>query len=159
MRNEEELGIKHTEVSVECIGLVADLVVNTYEFIFIGRTSCSAADILSRARHAKDADEHVAIEAFPWSPAFVRELVCLPDPRAFVPTGFAGVALALRHDFGPAAFLVESADVSLRGIYGQATASGASEDLARPIIDLYTREYRNGSRVYFYWCDFFTNSR
>lgn len=100
-----ELGLDETDIlSFICVGVVADLTWRrlNYEFVFLARTALSFRKVMERARTAKSASEHVQLEPFPWNPYFLRELL-LADPDGFVPTGFGGIALCLRHEFGPVA--------------------------------------------------------
>jgi 8-oxo-dGTP pyrophosphatase MutT (NUDIX family) len=103
---EEELGLRQSDVEVRCIGVVSDQVLRmgSIQFIYRGITNLTAHELLERAAHAKSATEYVHLEVFPWNPDFLRKHVLLPYPRRFVPDGFAGIALALREDFGNDAF-------------------------------------------------------
>lgn len=106
----EELGLERHEVyDLTCIGLVADLVYGfmCYEFIFIARSKLTACQLMERALTAISANEHCVLEAFPWDPDFIRENVLLMEPTCLPPTGFAGLNLALRHDFGTQAGIPE----------------------------------------------------
>lgn len=99
----EELGLEQDEIhDLKCIGLVSDLVYGfmSYEFIFMAQTKLTARQLITRALTAVSANEHPVLEVFPWNPDFIRENVLLPEPTCFPPTGFAGLVMALRHNFG-----------------------------------------------------------
>lgn len=100
----QEAGIHRNEVEIECIGIAADMVVKNFEFIFKGTTKLTGAELIARALRAKSADEHIMFELFPYNAEYIRRNVLEPEPDGFPPTGFAGLAMALRHDFGPEAF-------------------------------------------------------
>lgn len=98
----EELGLKRHEIyDLTCIGLVADLVYGfmSYEFIFMAKSKLTARQLMERTLTAVSANEHCVLEAFPWDPDFIRENVLLAEPTCLPPTGFAGLSLALCHDF------------------------------------------------------------
>lgn len=98
----EELGLTTDEVlRLDCIGVVADQTLGrlNVEFVFRAKTSLFARQVLERAKGAQSANEHCQLEPFPWQAEFVRDLL-LVDPDAYVPTGWAGLALAVQHDFG-----------------------------------------------------------
>lgn len=97
-----ELGLDEADiVSLTCLGVVADLTWRrlNYEFIFLARTVLSFRKVMERARSARSASEHCQLEPFPWNPYFLHYLL-LVDPEGFVPTGFGGIALCLRQEFG-----------------------------------------------------------
>ncbi|MEK7542000.1 MAG: hypothetical protein AAB533_04080 [Patescibacteria group bacterium] len=99
---QSELGLEVRDISsLICIGVVADLTWRrlNYEFVFFAHTLLTFRQVMERATSARSGSEHVQIEPFPWDPYFVRELL-LADPNGFVPTGFAGMALCVRHVFG-----------------------------------------------------------
>lgn len=103
----QEAGLERNEVhNLTCIGVAADMVYQSmsFEFIFRATTSLTARQLMERALRAKSADEHIMFEVFPWDPKFIRENVLLPEPDGFPPTGFAGLVMALRHDFGSDVF-------------------------------------------------------
>lgn len=102
----EELGLEQKDLlELQCIGVVADQTLGrlNFEFVFRARTSLSAREVLKRAKKAKSASEHCQLEPFPWQPNLISDLL-LADPEGFVPTGWAGLAVALQSDFGPQAF-------------------------------------------------------
>lgn len=102
----EELGLAPEDLlELECIGVVADQTLGrlNFEFVFRAKTSFSARQVLERAKTAKSASEHCQLEPFPWQANLISDLL-LADPEGFVPTGWAGLAVALQRDFGPQAF-------------------------------------------------------
>lgn len=99
---QSELGLDETYIaSLVCIGVIADMTWRrlNYEFIFLARTTLPFRQVMERVKSARSASEHSQLEPFPWNPYFLRELM-LADPDSFVPTGFGGIALCLRHEFG-----------------------------------------------------------
>ena len=102
----EELGLTVADiVDLHCIGVVADLVwarLNV-EFVFRATTRCSAREVMESAKAAVSADEHCHLEPFPWQPSLMRDLL-LADPNGYVPTGWAGLVIALQSDFGLSEF-------------------------------------------------------
>lgn len=94
----EELGVEENEInSLICLGVIAD---ETYgrlnnEFCFVARIGLTAREVITRAQTAKSASEHCQIEMLPWRP-FTRfmEDILEAEPDSFVPTGWAGLALA-----------------------------------------------------------------
>lgn len=102
----EELGLNPDDVvGLTCIGVVADQTLGrlNYEFVFRARTSLTARQVLERANTAKSASEHCQLEPFPWQADLIRNLL-LVDPDGYVPTGWAGLAIALQDEFGNQAF-------------------------------------------------------
>lgn len=101
-----ELGLDDATFSdPTCVGVVGDLTygrLNT-EFVFRARTLLTAEEVVAAAKAAKSANEHCWLEFWPWEASFVRELL-LESHKEWVPTGWAGVAIALRSDFGEEAF-------------------------------------------------------
>lgn len=98
----EELGLVPADLlSLECIGVVADETWGrlNFEFVFRAVTHCSARQVLERAKTAQSAREHCQLEPFVWRSDFVRDLL-LVDPEGYVPTGWAGLAIAIQRDFG-----------------------------------------------------------
>jgi len=102
----EELGLTHENVAgLQCIGVASDQTWGrlNVEFIFRASTPYSAFQVMKTASTASSAGEHCHLEPFPWQPKFIRDLL-LTDPYAYVPTGWAALALALRNDFGTQEF-------------------------------------------------------
>ncbi|OHA04026.1 MAG: hypothetical protein A3J10_02205 [Candidatus Sungbacteria bacterium RIFCSPLOWO2_02_FULL_54_10] len=103
---QSELGMTEADVSsLLCIGVAADLTWRrlNYEFVFLAHTALSFREVIGKARSARSGDEHSQLEPFVWDPYTIRELL-LVEPEAYVPTGFAGLAMCLRYVFGTDAF-------------------------------------------------------
>ena len=103
---QSELGMTSEDIStLMCVGIVADLTWRrlNYEFIFLAHTRLSFREVIEKARSARSGDEHCQLEPFDWDPYTIRELL-LAEPDAYVPTGFAGLVVCLRHVFGADAF-------------------------------------------------------
>ena len=102
----EELGLTPNDVvGLTCIGVVADQTLGrlNFEFVFRARTSLTAREVLERANVAKSVSEHCQLEPFPWQVDLIRNLL-LVDPDGYVPTGWAGLAIALQDEFGNESF-------------------------------------------------------
>ena len=102
----EETGIGPNEIeSLRCVGVAEDLTLGrqNYEIVYLARVNCTASDIVKLAESAEHSYEHDRIEVYAWERDTIAELLCT-DPSNFTPSGFAGIALALRHDFGADAF-------------------------------------------------------
>ncbi|MEK7098905.1 MAG: hypothetical protein AAB916_00100 [Patescibacteria group bacterium] len=92
---QSELGIGAADiVSLECIGIVADMTWRrlNYEFVFFAQTRLTFRQVIERAKTARSGTEHVQLEPFPASADFMNDLL-MSDPDGWVPTGFAGLAL------------------------------------------------------------------
>lgn len=102
----EELGLDESDlINLECIGVVADETWGrlNYEFVFIAATQFTAWEVMKRAEHAKSADEHIQLVPYSLADEYLASFL-LTASQCFVPTGFAGLVLALRHlhqDFVP----------------------------------------------------------
>ncbi len=103
----EELGLEPNEISdVICVGVVSDMVWGRLnnEFVFYIRSTLTFAEIQDRAQTAKSANEHDRLIGLVWNESKdVSDFLHL-NARNMVPTGFAAVALAMRHMFGALAF-------------------------------------------------------
>lgn len=98
----EELGLGDAEFSdVVCVGVVGDLTYGRLnsEFVFRASTALTAKEVVERAKAAKSAGEHCWLEFCPWKSSFIRQYLA-STASEWVPTGWAGLAVALRADFG-----------------------------------------------------------
>jgi hypothetical protein len=98
----EELGLTPEDIiELECIGVVADQTWGrlNIEFVFRAKTRLTAREVLDRAKAAKSVSEHCQLEPFPWQGSLIRDLL-FADPNGYVPTGWAGLAVAIQRDFG-----------------------------------------------------------
>ena len=103
---EQELAITRDEIRhMVCIGVVADMTYSSqsFEFIFLCRLSLDAEAVANRYHAMVRDKEYQELEIFPWNPRFIKNVV-MREPRNFPPTGYTGLALALRHEFGTDAF-------------------------------------------------------
>ena len=104
---EEELGPNAARQlkSLVCVGLVRDETFGrlNYEFVFLARSALTAAELIDEASHAESAIEHSRVESYPWDADSIGALL-LADPTGFVPSGWAALAICVRHDFGDESF-------------------------------------------------------
>ncbi|MDJ0910969.1 MAG: NUDIX hydrolase [Woeseiaceae bacterium] len=102
----EEAGIGPDEIeSLRCVGVLEDRTSGrqNYEIVYLARIGCSASELVDRASSAEHSFEHDRIEVYAWEQGTIADLLS-SDPRRFTPSGFGGIALALRHAFGADAF-------------------------------------------------------
>ena len=102
----EEAGIGPNEIdSLRCVGVLEDLTWGrqNYEIIYLAHVACPAGELVERAAAAEHSFEHDRIETHAWDPITIADLLN-SDPFGFTPSGFGGIALALRHAFGTEAF-------------------------------------------------------
>lgn len=102
----EEAGIGADEIdSMRCIGVLEDLTWGrqNYEIVYLAHIGCTAGELAERAGAAEHSFEHDRIEMHAWDPATIANLLN-SDPASFTPSGFGGIAMALRAAFGADAF-------------------------------------------------------